>query len=156
MTRFLGLKRVFLGRLPLGRLTLSRLPLGLALVLLAGCRGLDPALSAPLRSPQLSPYAYLPDAARRCEAPYLRYAFRVPESEGIRVWVRVAGEQVATLGLRDAWEPSDASRRPTERDLFARFDRGEDKRLVAAIDVYVSDFGDHRSTLCSRTIFWRI
>jgi len=25
-----------------------------------------------------------------------------------------------------------------------RFDRGEDKRLVAAIDVYVSDFGDHR------------
>ena len=25
-----------------------------------------------------------------------------------------------------------------------RFDRGEDKRLVAAIDVYVSDFGEHR------------
>jgi hypothetical protein len=25
-----------------------------------------------------------------------------------------------------------------------RFDRGEDKRLVSAIDVYVSDFGDHR------------
>lgn len=26
-----------------------------------------------------------------------------------------------------------------------RFDRGEDKRLVAAIDVYVSDFGEHRA-----------
>lgn len=25
-----------------------------------------------------------------------------------------------------------------------RFDKGEDKRLVSAIDVYVSDFGDHR------------
>jgi hypothetical protein len=25
-----------------------------------------------------------------------------------------------------------------------RFDRGEDKRLVSAIDVYVSDFGEHR------------
>ena len=25
-----------------------------------------------------------------------------------------------------------------------RFDRGEDKRLVSAIDIYVSDFGDHR------------
>lgn len=25
-----------------------------------------------------------------------------------------------------------------------RFDRGEDKRLVASIDVYVSDYGDHR------------
>lgn len=25
-----------------------------------------------------------------------------------------------------------------------RFDRGEDKRLVTAIDIYVSDFGDHR------------
>lgn len=25
-----------------------------------------------------------------------------------------------------------------------RFDRGEDKRLVAAVDVYVSDFGEHR------------
>ena len=24
------------------------------------------------------------------------------------------------------------------------FDRGEDKRLVASIDVYVSDYGDHR------------
>ena len=27
-----------------------------------------------------------------------------------------------------------------------RFDRGEDKRLVAAIDVYCSDYGDHRVT----------
>ena len=25
-----------------------------------------------------------------------------------------------------------------------RFDRGEDKRLVAAVDIYVSDFGEHR------------
>ena len=25
-----------------------------------------------------------------------------------------------------------------------RFDKGEDKRLTAAIDIYVSDFGDHR------------
>lgn len=27
-----------------------------------------------------------------------------------------------------------------------RFDRGEDKRVVTAIDIYVSDFGDHRIT----------
>jgi hypothetical protein len=25
-----------------------------------------------------------------------------------------------------------------------RFDRGEDKRVVAAVDIYVSDFGEHR------------